>query len=359
MSSRATLVQVLILSLVILGIPLQAVPQEFFADKTVRLIAGFPPGGGVDTDARLISRYIGKHIPGNPTVLVVNMPGAGGRIALTHVSRIAKRDGLTWMVIPITPTLFQILDKDRKFDLAEMTRLAGSAETGVTVARDLTGIKSSADVPKADPTKLVLPGRSAPDTPQMALRAALEMLGIKSGYKVSFGYPGTAQITAALLQGEATFYEWAMVNVLKGGILYDAIQEGKVIPVWQTGFINPQGQVVRDPRLEIPTFFEVYQKIAGKAPSGVAWDTYKMLGPGMRTLNRSVVLTPGVPANRVKILREAFDKLRKDPEYLGEIKRILGFEPQLFSGEAAENTFQGLLKSVTPEILSYMKAIMQ
>jgi len=90
-----------------------ATGQDFFKEKTIRLIAGFPPGGGVDTDARLIARHIGRHIPGNPNVLVVNMPGAGGRIALTHVHRIAKRDGLTWILVPVTAPMLQIMDKDR------------------------------------------------------------------------------------------------------------------------------------------------------------------------------------------------------------------------------------------------------
>ena len=338
-----------------------AAAQDFFKGKTIRIIAGFPPGGGVDTDARLIARHVAKHIPGNPSVLVVNMPGAGGRIALTHVHRIAPRDGLTWILVPVTAPLLQILDKDRKFDLTEMSHLMGTSEPGVTVIRDLVGAKGYADLPKVDPSKLVIPGRAAPDTPQMALRAALDLLGIgiKSGYQVTFGYPGTAQITAALLQGEATFYEWAMLNVLKGGILYDPIREGKVIPLWQTGVLNPVGEVVRDPRVQFPTFFEVYQKITGKSPSGIAWETYKILGPGLRTLNRAVLLTPGVPAERVGILRQAFNKMRKDPEYLAETSRVLGFEPQTSSGEEAAKVFANIISSVDGETLAYMQRIMQ
>lgn len=338
-----------------------AAGHEFFKGKTIRIIAGFPPGGGVDTDARLIARHVVKQIPGNPSALVVNMPGAGGRIALTHVHRVAPRDGLTWILVPVTAPMLQIMDKDRKFDLTEMSHLMGSSEPGVAVIRDLVGAKGYADLPKVDPTKLVIPGRAAPDTPQMALRAALDLLGIgiKSGYKVSFGYPGTAQITAALLQAEATFYEWAMLNVLKGGILYDPIREGKVIPLWQTGVLNPVGEVVRDQRVELPTFFEVYQKITGKSPSGIAWETYKILGPGLRTLNRAVLLTPGVPSERVRILRGAFNRMRKDPEYLAETSRVLGFEPQTSSGEEAAKVFANITGRVDSETLAYMERIMQ
>ena len=331
--------------------------QEFFKGKVIRIVAGYPPGGGVDTEARLVARYIGNFIPGTPNVIVENMPGAGGRIALNHVSKVAKRDGLSWIVIPSTPNIFQVLDKDRKFDLTEMIYLRGSSEPGITVIRDITGVKGPADLPKADPTNLVIPGRSAPDSPQMALRAALEVFGVKSGYKTSLGYAGTANITAALLQGEATFYEWALLNVLQGGILYEPIQQGKVIPLWQSGSLTSEGKVVRDKRIDLPTFPEVYEKVMGKAPSGIAYEAYKALSPGSRGLNRSVLTTPGVPSDQVKVLSQAFDAMEKDPKYTAELKKILGFESVTFSGEEAQGILRSFTKGVSPEVLAYMRSI--
>jgi len=348
-----------IAGLVFLAVPHESAAQDFFKEKIIRIVAGYPPGGGVDTEARLIARYIGKHIPGNPNVIVDNMPGAGGRIALSHVASVANKDGLTWIVLPSTPNIFQILDKNRKFDLTKMIYLRGSSEPGVTVIRDMTGVKSPADLAKVDPNNLVIPGRSAPDGSQMALRSALKLLGVEKGYKTSLGYSGTAKITAALLQGEATFYEWALLNVLKGGILFDPIQEGKVIALWQSGVLNAQGKTVRDKRIELPTFEEVYTKIAGKAPSGIAWETYKVCSPATRTLNRSVVTSPGVPLDRVKVMRQAFESMEKDPKYKAEIERVTGFEPVTFSGEEAEGILKGFVKSVTPEVLAYMRTIMK
>src|SRR3989338_3511191 len=348
---------VAMLGFIFLTLPLGASAQEFFKGKVIRIVAGDPRGGGVEAEPRVVARYIANFIPGTPNVIVENMSGAGGRIALNHVSRVAKRDGLTWIVIPATPNIFQILDKDRKFDLTEMIYLRGSSEPGITVIRDITGVKEIADLPKADPSKLVIPGRSAPDSPQMALRAALELFGIKSGYKTSLGYPGTANITAALLQGEATFYEWALLNVLKGGILYEPIQEGKVIPLWQSGSLTPQGEVRRDRRIDLPTFGDVYQKVMGKAPSGIAYEAYKALSPGSRTLNRSVLTTPGVPLDRVKILSQAFEAMEKDPKYAAELKKILGFESVTFSGEESQGILRSFTKGVSPEVLAYMRSI--
>ncbi len=359
MKHKILLIAAMIIGLVFLAVSHESMAQDYFKDKTIRIIAGYPPGGGVDTEARLVARYLPKYIPGNPNVIVENMPGAGGRIALNHVSRVAARDGLTWIVIPATPNIFQILDKDRKFDLTEMIYLRGSSEPGVTVIRDITGVKGPADLVKVDPTNLVIPGRSAPDAPQMAMRAALDLLGVKTGYKTSLGYAGTAKITAALLQGEATFYEWAMLNVLKGGILFDPIQEGKVIILWQSGVINSKGQLVRDKRIDIPTFKEVYEKIMGKTPSGIAWEAYKACSPASRTMNRSVLTTPGVPPDRVKILADSFAEMEKDPKYDEEIKRIVGFEPVTFPGDEAEGILRDFVKSVTPEVIAYMRSMMK
>ena len=359
MKHKVLLSVAMVVGLVLLVFTSESIGEDFFKGKIVRIISGYPPGGGVDTEARLVGRYLPKYIPGHPNVIVENMPGAGGRIALNHVSKVAKRDGLTWIVIPTTPNIFQILDKNRKFDLTEMIYLRGSAEPGVTVIIDSAGVKGPADLAKVDPKNLVIPGRSVPDAPQMALRAALDLLGVKTGYKTSVGYAGSAAITAALFQGEATMYEWALLNVLKGGILYEPIKEGKVIVLWQSGVLNSKGKLVRDKRIDdLPTFGEVYQKVMGKAPSGVAWEAYKALSPASRTMNRSVMTTPGVPPDRVKIMEDAFEAMRKDPQYQKEIKRILGFEPETFTGKEAQEILKNFVKGVTPEVVSYMRSIM-
>ena len=359
MKHKVLLSVAMIVGLVLLVFTSESISADFFKDKIVRVISGYPPGGGVDTEARLIGRFLPKYIPGRPNIIVVNMPGAGGRIALNHVSKVAARDGLTWIVIPTTPNIFQVLDKDRKFDLTEMIYMRGSSEPGVTVISDITGVKGPADLAKVDPKMLVIPGRSVPDAPQMSLRAALDLLGVKTGYKTSVGYAGTAQMTAALFQGEATLYEWAMLNVLKGGILFEPIQKGKFIALWQSGVLNSKGKLVRDQRIDLPTFEEVYQKVMGKAPSGIAWEAFKVCSPASRTMNRSILTTPGVPPDRLKILGDAFEAMGKDPQYAKEIERIVGFEPVTFPGEEAQGILKNFVKGVTPEVISYLRSMMK
>jgi hypothetical protein len=150
-----------------------------------------------------------------------------------------------------------------------------------------------------------------------------------------------------------------MLNVLKGGILFEPIQEGKVIVLWQSGVLNSKGELVRDKRIDLPTFKEVYQKLTGKAPAGIAWEAYKVSSPGSRTMNRSVLTTPGVPRDRVKIVGDAFEAMEKDPQYESEIKRIVGFDPVTFPGEEAQEILKNFVKGVTPEVLSYLRSMMK
>ncbi len=359
MNIKNTLTTMIVIGLVLFAALPESKGAEFFnKDKAIRVLVGYTPGGGVDTTARLVARHVANYIPGKPNLIVQNMPGAGGRIALAYLYNIAKKDGLNWSVVPVSPPLMQILDKDRKFDVSKLTYLAGSVEPGIVLIRDSTGVKTAADLIKIDPAKLTIPGRAAPDTSQMYLKTTLGLLGVKGGYKTSLGYRGTAQLTTALLRGEATLYAWSLVNVLKGGIMHDPIQEGKIIPLWQSGQMDPQGKVVRDPRIDLPTFGELYREIKGKPPSGVEAEASRFLGPGLRTLNRSVIMPPGVPENRVKALRGAFAEMINSPDFARALERMTGFKWVWFDGKKAENIRDGLLKGVTPEVLSYIKSIM-
>ncbi len=342
------------------ALPESPAQEPLYKDKLIRILVGYTPGGGVDTSARLVARGVAKYIPGKPNLIIQNMPGAGGRIALTYLYNVAKRDGLTWAVVPSSLPFNQILDKDRKFDVSKLTYLAGSVEPGIVLVHAVTGVKTAADLTKIDPAKLVIPGRGNPDVGQMYLKTTLGLLGVKSGYKTSLGYRGTAQIVAAMLRGEASLYSWSLVNILKGGIMYDSIQEGKIIPLWQSGQMNSQGKVVRDPRIDfdLPTFEEVYREIKGKPVSGVPAEAARFLGPGLRTLSRSVIMPPGVPENKIKILRGSFNALIKSQDFARTLERVTGFKWLWMGGKKAETIRDGLLKGVSPEVVTYIESLM-
>jgi hypothetical protein len=129
-----------------------------------------------------------------------------------------------------------------------------------------------------------------------------------------------------------------------GGRYYAPIQEGKAIAIWQGGVLTPEGKVIRSPGTDIPTFEEVYRQVHGKAPSGAAWEAYKLTGPTLRTLNRTLVVPPGTPADRVAAIRAAFDKMYSDPVYVKEWEKIFGLKLDYIKGPDADTIAEGLLK---------------
>jgi len=175
--------------------------QSFFEGKTLRLIVGFAPGGGFDTYARVIARHMGRHIPGNPTIIVENMTGAGSLIAANHVYRVAKPDALTVGHFNGALFLGQVLGQPgiefdaRKFELIgapikEDSACAMTRASGITSVEKWMAAKT--------PVKLggVAPG-GTPDANARILKAALGLpIQLVSGYK------GTAEIRLAAASGE-------------------------------------------------------------------------------------------------------------------------------------------------------------
>ncbi|MFQ5918165.1 MAG: Bug family tripartite tricarboxylate transporter substrate binding protein [Candidatus Binatia bacterium] len=319
----------------------------FTEDETIQILVGYSPGGGHDVEARLIARRIGKHLPGEPkNVIVKNMPGAGGMIQGAYVYNRAKRDGLTWAITGSTHLGSQALaDVKPPFDLLKMQQLFSTSGSGAAIFRDFLGVQKGKDIVKVDPSKIAVSGRTLVGPSFLTDVLGLELLGIK-GYKYVVGYPGTAQMALAFESGEISYVGGTgLHHVLgKGGRYYSSVKEGTAVALWQTGVLTPEGKVVRSTGTNIPTFVEVYEQIHGKPPSGPKWEAYKLMGPTIRTLNRSLALPPGVPADRVAELRVAFKKLYSDPAYVKNWEKIFGLRLDFISGDDADKILENLLR---------------
>src|SRR5262245_30401839 len=204
--------------------------QTFYAGKTVRINVGFAAGGGYDTYARLLSRHLGRHIPGNPTLIVDNLPGAGSLIAANHLYRVAKPDGLTLAHFNGVLFLGQVLGQpgiefdSRKFELigaAVKEDVAGE----MTRASEITSVEKWMGA--KTPVKLggVAPG-AAPDNTARILKAALGLpIQLVSGYK------GTAEIRLAAEAGEIAGACWAWDSMKV--TWRQALDAGDAVPVLQ------------------------------------------------------------------------------------------------------------------------------
>ncbi len=319
--------------------------SDFYKGKTIKVVIGYSAGGTNDLWARAIARYWSKHIPGNPDIIVQNMPGAGTMVAANYIYGVAKPDGLTLGLI--APALFfnQIGgQKEVRFDWAKFAWIGTPEETSEMLSmrsdspyKTLDDIRKATVPPKCGTTGTGTPGHYFP-------RLLEEVLALK--FNLVTGYPGASDIDLAIEKGE--------VQCRAGTTsAFFGREPGRT---WaKTGFVRLLviGGSKRDARAaDVPTIFElmVTHKTAefGKRIATV------LLSPG--SFGRPIVAGPGVPADRVKILRDSFAKAMKDRELLAEAEKR-GWEPDPVAGEQLAALAREVV-SQPPEVVSRMNVVL-
>jgi tripartite-type tricarboxylate transporter receptor subunit TctC len=280
--------------------------DDFFKGKTIRIVVGFSAGGGFDTYARTIARHIGKHIPGQPGVVVENMTGAGSLIAANHVYRVAKPDGLTIGHFIGGLFLGQVLgQKGIEFD-ARKFEFIGAPITdhvvcALTKASGITSLEKW--MASKTPVKMggIAPGTSTPDNATRIFRAALGL-----PIQVVTGYKGTADVRLAAESGEIAggCWGWDSVSVT----WRKALDNGDAVVILQAN------------RRTHPELAQVPQAIKlAKTEEG-----RKIIEVGIHSdsdIVRTYTLPPGTPKDRVQLLRKAFEDTLKDPEFVADAKK--------------------------------------
>jgi tripartite-type tricarboxylate transporter receptor subunit TctC len=344
--------QGLLISLIVIGllslIYLQPAFSQtpFYQGKTIRVIVGYQPGDSHDQWARTYARFLGKHIPGNPDFLVQNMPGAGSMIAANHVYNLSKPDGLTLGSFGGALFMAQITGrKEVQFDWPKFSWLMTPERGGHLVYmrtdiphKTFEDLRQSNDPPKCSATGV---GSSGYDIP----RLLEEALGFK--FQVISGYPGGGEQDLAMERGEVQCRAFTI----------DAFFGREPFPTWiKKGFIKVwlQTERKRNPKLpNVPTVFELMDQYKVSEPKRRLVEAYLGIwGFG----SRPIVTTPGVPTERVKLLRDAFAKMFKDPEFTDEIKKR-NWEAHPIPGEE----LQALASEVVnqpPEIKDALKRIL-
>lgn len=297
---------------------------DFYKGKTIRMVVGYTAGGTNDLWARAIARFWSKYIPGNPDIIVQNMPGAATMVAANYIYGVGKSDGLTLGLIANALFFNQLGgQKEVKFDWAKFAWIGSPEETSEMLSmRSDTPFKSLDDIRKA--TAVPKCGTTGPGTPGHYFPRLLEeVLGLK--FNLVTGYPGAAEIDLAIEKGE--------VQCRAGTTsAFFGREPGRT---WaKTGFVRVLviGGSKRDPRApDVPTIWEAMEK--HKTPESGKRLTTVILSPG--PFGRPIVGGPAIPADRVKILRESFLKAMSDPELLGEAEKR-GWEADPVSGERLE-----------------------
>jgi len=313
--------------------------HEYYRGKTVRIVVGLSAGGGFDIYARALARHLGKHISGNPTFVVDNMPGAGSMIAANHVYKAAKPDGLTMGHFVGSLFMQQLLGRPgaefeaTKYEfvgspIPEKTACALTKASGITSMDRWLAAKT--------PVKLGATGSGpivdVPKILQVALGLPIQLVA---------GYKGTADIRLAAEGGELAGACWS----------WEAIKS-----TWAKGLESGDVNIVLQ---ALPKAHPDLPKVPLAINYAKADAARQLIRIGIHEaadIARPFVMPPGTPKDRVQLLRSAFLATLRDSAFLAEAEKSkLDVDP--ISGEEMEKIVAGLYK-INPATLAKLKEVL-
>src|SRR5882757_1257399 len=284
-----------------------AAAADYFAGKSIDLLSGAPPGGGYDIYARAIARHYGRHIPGHPLIVAKNMPGAGSARAAGYISAVAPKDGTAIAAIFPGAVVGPLLDEKAEalFDPTKVLYL-GTANNGtrVCVARKDAKLRTFDD---ALTNKAVFGGVSSNDSTRDYGFMHKKTTGAR--YDVVTGYSGTAELALAMERGEidgACGWDWASFKSQRP----DWIRDGKANVILQDG-LEPNAELTR---MGVPSVFNYVKSEDDRRAVELVIS--------QQVFQRSYILPPGLPAERLDMLRAAFDATMADQQFLDDADKM-------------------------------------
>lgn len=319
--------------------------SPFYQGKPITIVVGFLSGDGYDIWARLVAAHMPKQIPGNPNMIVQNMPGAGSMITANHIYNVARPDGLTLGSIGPSLYLDQLVGKPEvQFDWAKFGWIGSTEKTPWllymrtdTPYRTIEDLRKAPDPPKCSATST---GTSGHFIPKLLEEAA----GAK--FKIVMGYKGGAEQDLALERGEVVCRALSIPTFFAREPFHTWRKKNLVRLLLQTGR-------KRDPRApDVPTIYEVMDQY--KTPSSTRGLVTAVLASG--DLGRPFIAPPGLAPDRMKILRDAFAKMTQDQLFLADVaKRKLEADPSV--GDELEVIAKEAVQQ-PPDVIEKMKKLL-
>ena len=324
----------------------QGPSTPFYKDKTIRIVVGFTSGGLYDQYARMLARHMGKYIPGNPNIIVQNMPGAGSLTATNYIYGVAKADGLTLGMPGSGIYLDQLLGrKEANFDVAKLAWIGSIDQRDLVLYmkadapwKSIEDVMAAKEQPKCGATGTSSTGYYTGNLLEETLGAKFQTLtGYKDGPEVDIAVE-REEIHCRGISLETLFGREPLIGWFKNGFVRVLIQTGKK----------------RDPRLpDVPTIWELMNEYQ-TPDSGKRLATI-ILAVG--AFGRPYVSSPGLPPDRAKLLKTAFAKTLNDPDFQAQAK-----ERKLDIGPVAGEQLESLAREVIaqpPEVVERMKRLLE
>jgi tripartite-type tricarboxylate transporter receptor subunit TctC len=312
--------------------------EEFYRGKTVKFVVGSNTGGSYDTYSRLLAVHLGKHIPGNPAVVVENMPGASGTKSANYLAEVAPKDGTVIGMFNQSMPQRQMFEPDLiKIDLSKFGWIgAMNASTNVFITWHTTGVRTVDD---AKNKQVVMGALSTVGGNSVYPLLLNYFFGTK--FKVVLGYTGGNTIQLAMERGEVDGRGAVVWSGLKAGWPH-WIKEKKVNVLMQIG-------LVKEPDLpDVPLFMDLARTPEEKT-------IFRFISSDS-AMGFPVTAPPGIPAERLAVLRKAFLNAMKDPDFLKAVEeRKLEIQPS--SGEEVQRVVEDMTNTPKEIIAKIQKAM--
>jgi len=340
-SARPAFLAAFVAALGLLSTIYAAAPQaadNFFAGKQIRIIVGTGAGGGYDTYARLVARHLGKHVPGNPTFVVENMPGASGIKATNYLYAGAPNDGTVLATVNNAIPFYQAIRQPGiSFKSEELSWIGSLMQTATTVAIwHATGVKTIEDAKRVE---VIMGASGAAGTKATYPMLLNNTLGTK--FKIVTGYEGGNAVTLAIERGEVSgdgSSRWPSWKATRG----DWVKERKIIPILQIG-LKKDDEIANVPLLTDLAQNEEQRKMFEFVSAPIAMQQ-PFVGP------------PRIPPERLNLLRRGLDAMARDPAFRAEAEKLsLDLDP--LPGEEVQKIVLSIVNTA-PEIVQKVQAAM-
>lgn len=324
----------------------RAQARPFYEDKTIRIVDYGTAGGGSDLLARLVARHLPKQVSGNPQVIVQNMPGAAGAIAANYVYGVAKPDGLTLGLIAGGLYQAQLLGKPEiKFDWVKFGWISTDQPNVTSIfVRSDSGHRNLDDIKAA--REPVVCADSAAGSPNYAfVRLLTEVFGAR--FKQVLGYQGSGAMNLAIERGEAVCRAISIATLFSAEPLKTWVKSRFIRVLVHSGR-------ERDVALpDVPTVWEVAQKQQINKED-LEFMKVVLAAPDF---GRPFVAPPGLPEDRLELLRNSFSKTMKDPEFLMEASKLsLDVNPK--TGVELERLARAVM-GTSPQMIKRLEKLLQ
>ena len=318
------------------GAQAQDAADNFYANRTITFILGYPPGGANDAFARLATRFLGQHIPGSPRVVLQHMPGAGSTTAANHLFNAAPRDGTTLaLLVPTLPLEERMGISTVKYRSAEFSWIGRLATApNITFLWHGAKVKNIADALTIEST-LGATGASATN----AIYPSLLNRVVGAKFRIVMGYQGSGAAMLAMERGEIEGHSPTLDTLTS--VHPDWLEQKKVNIIVQ--YLTARNRDLSD----VPTALEVATSDAQRS--------ILRLAVSSGDIGKYIVSTPGLPAGREALLRDSFTRMVRDPRFQEEARQQrVGLDP--LSGDELSVLVRGVV-AASPEVADEVRKV--